>query len=59
MKFKVIFSLYFLYGRSYLMVLFDISLDDVNVTSIAALNFSSYMVNLKQNRRHLTTMSFN
>ena len=27
MKFKVIFSLYFLYGRSYLMVLIDISLD--------------------------------
>ena len=40
-------------------VLFDISEEDVNVTSIAAFAVSSYMEKLGENRRHLTTMSFN
>ena len=40
-------------------VLFDISEEDVNVTSIAAFAVSAYMEKLGQNRRHLTTMSFN
>lgn len=40
-------------------VLFDISEDDVTVTSIVALTVSAYMEKLGQNRRHLTTMSFN
>ena len=40
-------------------VLFDISKDDVNVTSIAAYAVSSYMDQLGENRRHLTTLSFN
>lgn len=40
-------------------VLFDISEEDVNVTSLAAFAVSAYMEKLGQNRRHLTTMSFN
>ena len=40
-------------------VLFDISEEDVNVTSLAAFAVSSYMEKLGQDRRHLTTMSFN
>lgn len=40
-------------------VLFDISEEDVNVTSIAAFAVSAYMEKLGENRRHLTTMSFN
>ena len=40
-------------------VLFDVSEEDVNVTSIAAFAVSAYMEKLGQDRRHLTTMSFN
>ena len=40
-------------------VLFDISEDDVTVTSLAAFAVSGYMEKLGQNRRYLTTMSFN
>lgn len=40
-------------------VIFDISEDDVNVTSIAAYAVSSYMEKLGENRKYLTTMSFN
>ena len=40
-------------------VLFDISEDDVAVTSLISLAVSAYMEKLGQNRRHLTTMSFN
>ena len=40
-------------------VLFDISEEDVNVTSIAAFAVSAYMEKLGENRRYLTTMSFN
>ena len=40
-------------------VLFDISEDDVTVTSLVSLAVSAYMEKLGQNRRHLTTMSFN
>ncbi|MBQ7660965.1 MAG: multidrug transporter MatE [Clostridia bacterium] len=40
-------------------VLFDISEADVSVTSLAAFAVSAYMEKLGQNRRHLTTMSFN
>lgn len=40
-------------------VLFDVSEDDVNATSIAAFAVSAYMEKLGQDRRHLTTMSFN
>ena len=40
-------------------VLFDISEDDVTVTSLISLAVSAYMEKLGQNRRHLTTMSFN
>ena len=40
-------------------VLFDISEDDVAVTSMISLAVSAYMEKLGQNRRHLTTMSFN
>lgn len=40
-------------------ILFDISEEDVNVTSILALTVSAYMEKLGQNRRYLTTMSFN
>ncbi|MBQ9511175.1 MAG: hypothetical protein IJR55_05735 [Clostridia bacterium] len=40
-------------------ILFDISEEDVNVTSLVAFAVSAYMKRLGQNRRHLTTMSFN
>ena len=40
-------------------VLFDVSEEDVNVTSLAAFAVSAYMEKLGDNRRHLTTMSFN
>ena len=40
-------------------ILFDISEDDVTVTSLVSLAVSAYMEKLGQNRRHLTTMSFN
>lgn len=40
-------------------ILFDISADDVSVTSLVSLVVSSYMQDLGQNRQHLTTMSFN
>ncbi|MBR6050260.1 MAG: hypothetical protein IKP68_03540 [Clostridia bacterium] len=40
-------------------VLFDISEEDVNVASPALFAVSSYMEKLGQNRRYLTTMSFN
>jgi hypothetical protein len=40
-------------------VLFDISEEDVNVTSLAAFAVSAYMEKLGEDRRHLTTMSFN
>jgi len=40
-------------------VLFDISEDDVTVTSIASFAVSAYMEKLGEDRRHLTTMSFN
>ena len=40
-------------------VLFDVSEDDVSANSIAAFAVSGYMEKLGQNRRHLTTMSYN
>lgn len=40
-------------------ILFDISEDDVTVTSLVSLAVSAYMEKLDQNRRYLTTMSFN
>lgn len=40
-------------------VLFDISEEDVNVTSLASFAVSAYMEKLGENRHHLTTMSFN
>ncbi len=40
-------------------VLFDISEDDVSVTSIASFAVSAYMEKLGEDRHHLTTMSFN
>lgn len=40
-------------------ILFDISEDDVNVTSIASFAVSAYMEKLGENRHYLTTMSFN
>ena len=40
-------------------ILFDISEEDVNVTSIAAFAVSSYMQQLGEDRHHLTTMSYN
>ena len=40
-------------------ILFDISEEDVSVTSIASFAVSAYMEKLGENRRHLTTMSFN
>ena len=40
-------------------VLFDISEADVSVTSIAAFVVSNYMEKLGDDKRHLTTMSFN
>lgn len=40
-------------------VLFDISEEDVTVTSLAAFAVSAYMEKLRENRYHLTTMSFN
>ncbi|MBR4718776.1 MAG: hypothetical protein IKP31_00880 [Lachnospiraceae bacterium] len=40
-------------------ILFDISMDDVASTSVAAFTVSGYMVNLKEDKRHLTTMSYN
>ena len=40
-------------------ILFDISEEDVTVTSLVSLAVSAYMEKLGQNRRHLTTMSFN
>ena len=40
-------------------VLFDISEEDVNVTSLTSFLVSSYMEKLGQNRQYLTTMSFN
>lgn len=39
--------------------LFDISEDDVSVTSFVSFAVSSYMEKMGKNRRHLTTMSFN
>lgn len=39
--------------------LFDISEDDITVTTLASFAVSSYMEKLGRNRRHLTTMSFN
>ena len=40
-------------------ILFDISEDDVNVTSIASFAVSAYMEKLGENRHYLTTMSLN
>lgn len=40
-------------------ILFDISEEDVSVTSLAAFAVSAYMEQLGEDRRHLTTMSFN
>lgn len=40
-------------------VLFDISEEDVNVTSITSFLVSYYMEKLGRNRKYLTTMSFN
>ena len=40
-------------------VLFDISEEDVSVTSIASFVVSNYMEKLGDDKRHLTTMSFN
>jgi hypothetical protein len=40
-------------------VLFDISEEDVSVTSIASFVVSNYMEKLGNDKRHLTTMSFN
>ena len=40
-------------------VIFDISEEDVNATSLAAFAFSGYMEKLGKNKRYLTTMSFN
>ena len=40
-------------------ILFDISEEDVNVTSLASFAVSAYMEKLGDNRHHLTTMSFN
>lgn len=40
-------------------VLFDISEEDVSVTSIASFAVSAYMEQLGENRHYLTTMSFN
>ena len=40
-------------------VLFDISEEDVSVTSLAAFAVSAYMEKLGDNKRHLTTMSYN
>lgn len=40
-------------------VLFDISEEDVNVTSLASFAVSAYMEKLGEDRRHLTTMSYN
>ncbi|MBR1814646.1 MAG: hypothetical protein IJ773_12610 [Lachnospiraceae bacterium] len=40
-------------------VLFDISEEDVTVTSLVSLMVSGYMEKLGQNKRHLTTISFN
>jgi Na+-driven multidrug efflux pump len=40
-------------------VLFDISDDDVSVTSIASFAVAAYMEKLGENRLYLTTMSFN
>lgn len=40
-------------------IIFDISEDDVTVTSLVSFAVSAYMEKLGQNRRHLTTMSFN
>ncbi|MBR1796976.1 MAG: hypothetical protein IJ757_03050 [Clostridiales bacterium] len=39
--------------------IFDVSSDDVTVTSLAAYAVSSYMDNLGDDKRYLTTMSFN
>ena len=40
-------------------ILFDISEEDVNATSLVAFAVSGYMEKLGRNKRHLTTMSFN
>lgn len=40
-------------------ILFDISEEDVSVTSIASFVVSNYMEKLGEDKRHLTTMSFN
>ena len=40
-------------------VLFDISEEDVDVTSITSYLVSAYMEKLGENRQYLTTMSFN
>lgn len=40
-------------------VLFDISEQDMSVTSLASFAVSAYMEKLGDDRRHLTTMSYN
>ena len=40
-------------------ILFDISEEDVSVTSIASFAVSAYMEQLGEDRKHLTTMSYN
>lgn len=40
-------------------VLFDISAEDVSVTSLASFAVSAYMEKLGDDKRHLTTMSYN
>ena len=40
-------------------ILFDISEEDVSVTSLASFAVSAFMEQLGEDRRHLTTMSFN
>ena len=40
-------------------VLFDVSADDVSVTSLTSFAVSAYMDKLGEDRHHLTTMSFN
>ena len=40
-------------------VLFDISAEDVSVTSLASFAVSAYMEKLGNDKRHLTTMSYN
>ncbi|MBP5342772.1 multidrug transporter MatE [bacterium] len=40
-------------------ILFDVSEEDINISSIGAFMVSTYMERIGQNRRHLTTISFN